>query len=366
MNKYWRSIKFFVFVIALVNVGCSFQSIPASSDISWKQLQITPGPIKNLCSNIFSQDLDWGKLKNDFTYGLIEGLYPQKGSETEKLSHGTIWVDNNEELIFKWKFWYPEGNDKPVALRLFVLLDEQQLNDALPQPGAYNDIKLERGDDLSIELKIPPLDPGIHDLIAIGIPYPQSEPNAYGTIIVISRRVTLVVESSAHPFRKIAFTPLPAEGSLKHNDPLMALELTLKDDGIDIWNWPDPWLPATNDMSIQFYALAGHEDVTNLDAPPMDPLLESFFAILLFVDYQQVETSPNRTTIYGKVDNDTAYTRIPLEIPLLPVGKHQILVLRIDTPGVPMCILAGNPTGRILPNSVYGKLVGIDVQPLNK
>ncbi|HXF84920.1 MAG TPA: hypothetical protein VNK49_05970 [Anaerolineales bacterium] len=59
----------------------------------------------------------------------------------------------------------------------------------------------------------------------------------------------------------------------------------------------------------------------------------------------------------------TAYARLPITINLPPPGKHHILVLRIDTPGVPMCILWGDPHSRILPNSVYGKLVGVNVLP---
>ena len=95
----------------------------------------------------------------------------------------------------------------------------------------------------------------------------------------------------------------------------------------------------------------------------MDELEKSFFSLLLFVDYQQVEVAPGQMALYGRVDKDTAYARIPLELPPLAEGKHHLLVLGIDTPGVPVCILKGDPKGRILPNSIYGKLVGINVVP---
>ncbi len=86
------------------------------------------------------------------------------------------------------------------------------------------------------------------------------------------------------------------------------------------------------------------------------------FATLLFMDYQQIEAAPGHTALYSKVTQDTAYGRIPLEIPPLPAGKHHLLVLRINTPGVPMCLLI-NPTARTLPNSVTGALVGVEVLP---
>ncbi len=312
---------------------------------------------------ISPEELDWERLKQDFTYGLFGGIYPEDTSNLDKLAEGTLWVNANEQQSFRWRFWYPEGNDRSANLRLFVLLDERQLNDALPNSGIYNDINLDRGDDISLKVIIPPLDPGIHDIIAIGVPYLEEYPNEYGIVNLVYWRITLIAEPLNSPFRKSNFVSLPAEGSIKNHDPWMALELTLKNDGIDVWNWPDPWLTVNANASTRFYALAGHEDVTNLDAPPMDELEKSFFSLLLFVDYQQVEIAPGQMALYGRVDKDTAYARIPLELPPLAEGKHHLLVLGIDTPGVPVCILKGDPKGRILPNSIYGKLVGINVVP---
>ena len=80
----------------------------------------------------------------------------------------------------------------------------------------------------------------------------------------------------------------------------MAIELTFtskedRKDGIRVWNWLDPWLTLSTDIPAHFYALVGYEDVNNLDAPSLEPLKVSFFAILLFVVYQQIEIAPNQT-----------------------------------------------------------------------
>ena len=66
------------------------------------------------------------------------------------------------------------------------------------------------------------------------------------------------------------------------------------------------WLTVNVNASTRSDALAGHEDVTNLDVPPMDELGELFFSLLLFVDYQQVEVAPGQMALYGRVDKDTA------------------------------------------------------------
>jgi hypothetical protein len=356
-----------ILIFNLLATNCSLQKDTAAQEpvkIGWEDLQVPPKPDDNLCTKISIDELDWERSKQDFAYGLYNAIEPAAIPNQGDLAEGTQWVNANEPLVYNWRFWYPEGNEVSASLRLFVLLNERQLEDALPAPGIYSDINLQPGDDKSIQVTIPPLSAGIHDMIAIGIPYPQNEPNVYGNVVVVSRRITLIARTpSSPPFREIDFMSLPSEGSIKKNDPAMTLELTLKKDGIDVWNWPHPWLDVKENTRVNFYALAGHQDVLNLDAPPLEPLTTSFSALLLFVDYRQIEVAPGQTVLYGRVDNDTAYARIPMTINPLPPGKHHVLVLRIDTPGVPMCILWGDSQNRILPNGVYGKLVGINVQP---
>jgi hypothetical protein len=106
-----------------------------------------------------------------FSYGLFGGIYPEDTSNLQKLADGTLWVNANTPLSFKLRLWYPPGNDQAANLRFFVLLDEHQLDNALPEPGSYNDINLESGDDIALNLTLPPLESGIHDLIGIAIPY---------------------------------------------------------------------------------------------------------------------------------------------------------------------------------------------------
>lgn len=357
-------------ILILFFSSCSSKTESFRYDsVNWQNLQLTAKPVDDLCPEISPQQLDLTgeEVKHDFSYGLAQALYPKDLANVHKIAGGTYWVGAGDQLNVNWLFWYPKGNKEPIDLRLFVLFNEQQLTNALPQPGRYNDLHLERGEQITtIPIRLPFLAPGVHTIVAIAISSPQNDPDEYGTVDVISSRMTLIAEPSPSPFRDIDFVYLPAEGSIKNGDPGMAIELTLTDEeerknGIRVWNWPEPRLSLQPGVPARFYALAGYEDVKNLDVPSLEPLKKSFFALLLFVDYQQIEIIPNQKVLYGVVDMDNAYARIPIELPLLAEGKHQILALRIDTPGVPYCLLRSPSQDRILPFGIYGRLVGINV-----
>jgi hypothetical protein len=154
------------------------------------------------------------------------GFFPKDFSEPRKIAYDTYWVDSNQQLLLDWVFWYPKGNEEPISLRLFILLDEQQVMNVLPQSGGYNDLHLNPGDDITLQVKLPPLTAGVHDVIAIAVPFSTNDPDQYGRVDLISNRITLIVEPVSSPFRKIDFILLPVEGSIGKDDPLMALELT--------------------------------------------------------------------------------------------------------------------------------------------
>lgn len=332
------------------------------SEINWGNLQVTPPSNGTLC--VAAENLSWDQAKQEFTYGLLGSIYSNDISETREIGNGTFSTDADKPLNFSLQLWYPDGNDRPISMRMFAMLDEKQLNDIFVHGEPQYDIILDRGSETSIPLKVPPLSAGVHDLIVVAVPYPEDYPIPEGIVNLIYWRITIIADSWTSPFRGVSFVSLPADGALSKKDPLLYLELILKKDELVVWNWPNPWLDVHAGEPVDFYALAGHQYVNNLDAPPLDELKESFFSLLFFVDFQQIEVMSDQLAIYGNVDKDTAYTRIPVRIGPLSEGKHQLLALRIDSPGVPMCILKGDPRGRILPFSVYGKLVGINVLPL--
>jgi hypothetical protein len=363
-----KDLKVIYAIVMLVLASCSAQRRLPSQEgltVDWEKLQITPMPDDELCTEILPEDLDYTgeEIKRDFSYGVMQGLFPEGIFRPYKIAGGTYWIDANAPLTLNWIFVYPAGNTGPLDLRIFVLRDEAQLTNALPQPGSYNDLHLEKGDTVTIKVKIPPLPAGVHEVHAVALPLPQNDPDEYGTVDVMSKRMTLIAEPASAPFRNIDFAYLPADGSIERGDPGLSIEVMLREDSLHIWNWPDPWLNVKAGTPNRFYALAGHEDVINVDAPSLPPLEKSFFALLFFIDYQQVEMAPGQSVLYGAVEKDNAYSRISVEIPPLPEGKHHLLVLRINTPGVPYCLLKADSLGRFLPFDTYGRLVGINVLP---
>lgn len=87
--------------------------------------------INDLCPAIPLEEIDTREnVKNDFTYGLAGGFLPEDLLVPLKIAYETYWVNPNEQLLFDWLFWYPQGNEEPATLRLFVLLDELQLDKA--------------------------------------------------------------------------------------------------------------------------------------------------------------------------------------------------------------------------------------------
>ena len=361
-----HSIVHIVLMVLFV-AGCSLQRRPEdlpSSEINWQNLQVTPQSRGALCLDISARkEPSWEDAKRETESGLFTAIYPADPAQSREIGDSTFSVDAYKPQTINLRLWYPKGNERSsLSLRMFLLLDDKQLSGAIGEEPYY-DVELQKGSETTIQFRIPPLEPGNHDVIAVAISYPQDYPNPEGTVVVIAWRMTFIVPPASSTFKKISFESFPAEALISAGGPKLVLELMRKQDKFVVWNWPNPWLDIDANSSIEFFALAAHEYVDNLDAPSLEKLKASFFSLLFFIDYQQIEIAPDETAIYGKVGKDTAYTRIPITIKSPPAGKHDLLVLRIDSPGVPICILKGDSHGRILPNSVYGKLVGINVLP---
>lgn len=350
-------------VIISTILGCQSQKIEGtSSNIDWDNLQITPQAENSLCwdLSLIEKLPAWEEMKHSFQSGLLMGISQEDILGAKEIGYQTYTIEPNQPTQVKLRLWYPEQNESPARIVFFALLDERQL-EVFPSDQYYDDITIPIGNEITLTLHIPPLAEGIHDLIIIGIPHADNYPIPEGVVRVLSHRITLIAGTPSIPFRQINFSALFPDGLFSSGDPKISISLTLKNDSIKAWNSPEQWFNTPLDDPFSFFILAGHEDVTNLDAPHIEKLDESFLALLLFVDYKQIEIGQNQISIYGKVNKNTAYARIPVEIILPSSGKHQILALRVNFPGVPMCILRPPPNGRILPFDITGILVGVDV-----
>lgn len=348
----------------ILSTGCSVAK-PVnnhSSLISWNDLQVTPSVGETLCWDIslFGDKPSWEQVKRDFRAGLVMKL---EIPDAKEIGYQTYEIPSVMPLVAELHFWYGEENSRQANIRLFTLLDEQQV-DVFTSKQFYYDVTIPIGSEVIVPLQIPPLSSGIHDLVIVGIPYVDEYPNPEGIVRVLNHRITLVVPPITFPFRQINFVMLPAQGLLSRGEPKIPLMLSLRDEDLKVWNWPNEWLNTETDV-VEFFVIAGYENTVNLDAPDLTEPEYSFFALTFFVDYQQVNVEADKLAIYGKVSNDTAYTSNRINIDL-EEGKHHILVIRINNPGIPMCILYGPPGGRILPFDVIGSLHGVNVSKSNK
>ncbi len=334
------------------------------STIQWSDLDITHPAGSQRCWNIptIGKAPTWEEFKKNFQYGLVMGMSEKDISGASEIGYQTFEVMPNQSLTANLHLWYPEGNTESTTIRFLVLLDERQLTNVFDTGQSY-DLLVHSGDDIIITLNLPPLSIGIHDIIIIGIPYVNDYPVPEGIVKILSNRITLIAGTPDASFRPISFSALSAEGLVSKGDPKIPLSLTLTKKSLLTWNWPEKWLSIAPNNSVDFFILAGYENVINADAVYLTELESSFFALLLFVDYQQVDVSPEKNVIYGKVNKNTAYARIPAEVGLLPSGKHHALVLRINLPGIPVCLIQETSEARILPLNITGSLVGIDVTP---
>jgi len=353
-----------VLIVVSIIPACQFHYLeesPSPSEITSDDLQITPQAENSLCWDLSILGLTptWENLKQNFQSGFLMGMSAMDISGAKEEGYQTYSVEPGQPIKVDFHLWYPEQNIYPAVIRFFVLLDEKQLSNAFPSKHYYEDVTIHPGNEVILTFNLPPLSNGVHDLIIIGIPYANDYPTPEGVVKILSHRSTLIAGSLTTPFREISFFTLPVEGWISKGDPRVPLSLTLAKDTISAWNWPEKWISTTPDTPLKFFILAGYEDVTNLDAPYINDLASSFFSLLLFVDYQQEEITPGKVAIYGKVDNNTSYARVPVETTSSTLGKHLLLILRINSPGVPMCVLQGPPGGRILPSNVTGSLVGI-------
>lgn len=330
-------------------------------------LPITPRPDDKLCWDI--EPMSWQEFKSGgYPFAkddgrLAVGMAANDVSPKAKdIGFFTVAVPLQTPLKISYHMWLPKlpnTLNSSVSIRLLVLLNEKQLADAV-QPS---NVTLLPGDEVTPTLKIPALDQGIHDLVVLGVINPDKEPDPHGIASFFSSRFTLL--AGEHPsLLPRTYIKQPAVGSITNGDPNIALELTLSAHELKVWNWPEVSLPVSAGHYLDFYILAGFLVSNNLDAVALSLPEQYPFALLAFLDENQTAIKPNLTVLYGLVARDTAYTVIPAQISVgTTVGRRNLLIVRIDYPGVPMCVLRGpyQEQSYVFNYSVFARRVALDV-----
>lgn len=287
-------------------------------------------------------------------------------SDGINIGMATYEVPDGKTISLTYRYMYlGAGDTLPLPMRFLLLLDEQLITttfNGTEQP--YLDINFHPGEDGAIQVDIPPLQPGIHDVILVGIANVDQEPQGTELPYKLEYRLTLVSGGeniiSQRPY--IKFKVAKRFWLRFPQDSGFPLALSLDTNDVLDWNSPDTILPLPLETPIDFYIYAGYLVTFNGDYPNESLAEKQPLALVMLVDYQPAAFSEDTPVIYGFVTPSTQYTRIPVHLlPPQSLGLHEITVLRITYPGFPMCLLRGSE--RIYPDWLYINRVGIKIEP---
>lgn len=352
----------------VLTVSLATHSLEASNFVS------ATTSVKDLCShNILPEypDEDEDQTLEEFAeemgaqYGSV---YEYEVVNAESLGDRTYQVEENSIVTIEFRLLNlgampGTGHSSEIKLRFLLLLDEQQINAATGEEGAsYRDILVETGEKEIVKFNIQGLSPGIHDLVMVMVPKYEEIPTIqYGG--AGAERLTIVVDEASSKIEARPFIPLSGVGSIEAGDsnPLMAFSL---DDTLLWWTYPESMLLLKPAQVFNFNLKTTYLNYHNPDNSVSPSPEKSQFALVLFQDYEQISVTEDYKVLYGEIPEDTAYTQIPVTLTApTEIGRHDILAVRIDNPGYPMCILGDAPEYTTFESQVKAERVAIDVQP---
>lgn len=280
----------------------------------------------------------------------------------------TYAIPEQQTITLTYRYLYlgaGAGDILSLPMRFLLFVDEQLITTVFngrEQP--YYDTTFYPGEGGSILVDIPPLPPGIHDVILMGIANVDREPQGTEFPQKLEYRLTLVSggENSISPRPYIKFKAAKRFWIRFPEDNGFSLNLSLDAKRVRDWNFPDTILSLPLNTPVVFYIYAGYLFTSNGDYPDEPVAGEQPLALAMLVDYKQVSFSEDTPILYEVVTPSTQYSRIPVHfLPPQTPGLHEITVVRITYPGFPMCLLRGSE--RIYPDGLYVNRVGIKVEP---
>lgn len=351
----FKHLQRFLFSIALI------------APVPLQQLPLTPPPTDNLCWD-YDQAAPPTETFEEFieVVGRGTGIYTHfapSGSDFRRLDRatlgGTFGIEADAPVDLILQLFTQEA--QPQSIRYMVLHNEQQLT--LPvndDPVSSFDVLLQPGEMQTYSLSLPALPAGLHDIVLIGVRNFAEQPSPTGTPSVFSFRMTLIAGDETgftNGSDSLSYTTFPAEARMSRPGQSYPLALTLSDDTIVQWSFPDPIATFPPEDPLQLYALVGYASASFDAASGLEPLPASQFALLAFVNYQQVPISASKPVIYGEVLEDTLFARIPMLLPNdYPPGTHELMIVKIEHPRVPLCVLIGPPDGYFIsPQVMYNR-----------
>lgn len=230
-------------------------------------------------------------------------------------------------VVITAPYHYLNRSDQVINYRLFVLLDEKQLRGGIgDDPDAlYSDVTIEPGAEITLTVTLPPLAPGAHDLILIGILNPN-DPTGLNP-----SQVTLLAGDTKEPMPRDYVTM--ANSHLPLKSVMLSITDNLDKSLKELRKWNSA--QAAPGELVKYAIYAGYRSIPGADTKKIKGADLHHIAILTFMDHKQVPVqSGGEMVFYGQMSKGVIGRQLgSVQVPTEP-GPHNLLVLLIENPGV--------------------------------
>jgi hypothetical protein len=193
----------------------------------------------------------------------------------------------------------------------------------------------------NVDFETPELSEGIHDIV-VAVTTHTDVPRAFNTSFERGLRISIVAGKPRLrdlSFQRLEATAVPPDAEIHRR-----LGLTLPNQ-TRYWIEEEPVTLSSGEL-LSFDILRRYvSHRINSEAPDLPQPALDRFAIIAFIAGEPVPLDDD-FTLYAEVTADTLAARIPVQVPQpLPAGEHELVVISIPHPGIPMCQLFGPPNG---------------------
>lgn len=283
-------------------------------------------------------------------HGFSAGLNPR---HMNPAGTDTYALQPNIPYMMDFFVYYIQGAET-LDLRYMALLNEQQIDISEDERTLYQTLTLAPQTAGSLSFTLSPLAPGIYDLVVLGIAINVDNLDiAENSNLAVSagRRISLVVgdEPSA------AVTPRPFTPVVNYVEAEMprilggdTYNISLhRDEEETVWSYRYPSQPVSPGATFDTRVRIGWQPskpFTEQGADPASFTESTEVALVTIRNYEQVAFDSETFVRYIELPPDVLYTDIPVTLTARQIDADEdIMVVRIDNPGVPRCVLAPAP-----------------------
>lgn len=334
--------------------------------VSAQNLPITPIPNGQICwdRSIVSEPQ---QSFEEFIEEVQEssGIYTnfRPVSKAELIGYSTYQVPANETVNLLFQIYSPET--VPQLIRYIVLVNEKQIAPFADEPETlYFDVLLEEKTMNTFSISLAPLSEDIYDIILLSIPSPDTPLEPDGIINSSNTRLTLIagegIDSTAS-LNSLAHEVLPSTEMSDTNVHNLTLTLTGSETP---WTFPEPFYALPVETNLLFDVLVGYIPTAVPENSDLEQPETYQFALLFFVNFEQVSYASDKWVLHGAVARGTAYSRIPvsLDVPQ-ELTMQEVMVVKIDNPRVPRCVLSGPEDSYFFNQSLYYNRAAFQIVP---